>query len=372
MKTNINSLFKCNRCDLNFLSKEGMEKHYMRVHEGKGVVMTKFKCDKCDSEFHSKQEFKNHKNLSNEPCAGCKTKGKVFIAPNKCELAKHVNVHKAEEVKSGISCNKCKLNFKSIQQLKIHKKQRGELTCRKIKCGRTFFGTCSLEKHMRFDPHKSGSGSALKNKPVPIAIKPAMSNLLNKLKSSGSLVGSKPKSGSLNEHNLISDIAIESKPNSVSAIESKPDSGSLIGSKLNLLSTIESKPILQNGKTVIKENKKTVSNCSDLIINSPIKAKEEFISPNLSFIEASKLVQSEAEKHHKMVKLTENISFHYETATELQLVNQGVFDETSSISFLPPFLTVEEENLVDNADKLENEIVIEHPDTCEGVSILGC
>ena len=103
-----------------------------------------------------------------------------------------------------------------------------------------------------------------------------------------------------------------------------------------------------------------------------MKAKEEIISPNLSYIEASKLIQSEAEKYEKMVMLTENIVFHYETATEQQLVNQGVFDETSSISFLPPFLPVKDENLVDTADKVENEIVVEHPDTCEGVSILGC
>jgi predicted SprT family Zn-dependent metalloprotease len=58
---------------LNFLSKEGMEKHYMRVHEGKGVTMTRFKCDKCDAEFDTKQDFKKHKVPQKFPCDGCKT-----------------------------------------------------------------------------------------------------------------------------------------------------------------------------------------------------------------------------------------------------------------------------------------------------------
>ena len=123
----------------------------MRVHEGKGGAVTRFKCDKCNEEFDTKQDFKKHKIPQKFPCDGCKKKGKLFFAENKCEFTKHLaffDFHKNDDIKNKkmITCTKCKLEFKNSQLLKTHKNHTGKLTCRKGKCKRVFFGTCNVNQ----------------------------------------------------------------------------------------------------------------------------------------------------------------------------------------------------------------------------------
>ena len=92
------ALLKCPKCELNFLSKEGMEKHLMRIHETKSKEEgTRFKCEHCVEEFLSKPDFKVHKKSQKLLCKKCQEKGTKFISENKCELIKHVKtVHKQE------------------------------------------------------------------------------------------------------------------------------------------------------------------------------------------------------------------------------------------------------------------------------------
>lgn len=321
MKTNINSLFKCSRCELNFLSKEGMEKHSMRVHEGKGIPMTRFKCDKCDAEFDTKQDFKKHKAPQKLPCDGCKKKGQAFFAENKCEFTKHLkffDYHKNEDIKSRslITCMKCKLEFKNSQLLKIHKDHTGRVSCKKPNCGKVFFGTCKLEKHKKFDDHtKASNSNASKSKPSPI-IKPAVINL-EKLES---------KEGKVVENSTMRRRAASSE---ISAqIFKKP----------------ESKP-----KQVVETRSEKED---DLIV-------------------VNKEIQKKVRNMEGKMNLLNNIQFHYPTFTEEQLQEQGVFDEFSSSYFLPPFIAEDRDDEIDTQiveSKQEDGTL---PDTFDGVCILG-
>ena len=325
MKTNINSLFKCSRCELNFLSKEGMEKHSMRVHEGKGIPTTRFKCDKCDAEFDTKQDFKKHKVPQRFPCDGCKKKGQVFFAENKCEFTKHLkffDYHKNEDVKNRnlITCLKCKLEFKNSQLLKIHKDHTGKVSCKKPNCGKVFFGTCKLEKHKKFDDHTHYNSSASKPKPSPI-IKPAVINL-EKLES---------KEGKAVDNNTM---------------KRKATSSGIAGA-------IFKKPEPKSNHPVTTKNDK----------------EDNLIADN-------KGIQKKVQNIEEKIDLLSNIQFHYPTFTEQQLQEQGVFDELSSSYFLPPFIAddggddIGEQLLVtEQEDVILEDVFL--PEAFDGVCILG-
>ena len=323
MKTNINSLFKCSRCELNFLSKEGMEKHHLRVHEGKGVTMTRFKCDKCDAEFDTKQDFKKHKVPQKFPCEGCKKKGQIFFAENKCEFTKHLtffDFHKTDDVKNRniITCTKCKLELKNSQLLKIHRQHTGKLTCKKSNCGKIFFGTCKLERHMKFDQHRAQTSSSTKPNSTPI-IKPAVINL-EKLQSNSGVV------------KTYADKTIVSKPSKISTILPKP--------KAN-------EEYAQSKQKEVKPEKEDVS-----------------------LMEASQLIQKQVQKHEsKMKMMTDVIQFHYPTYTEQELQAQGVFDEVSATYFLPPFISKQKDALIVDENPAKSDEI--PPDTFEGVCIFG-
>jgi DNA-directed RNA polymerase subunit RPC12/RpoP len=101
MKANLSSLHKCAHCELNFLSKEGMEKHSSRVHESKTTDFTRYKCEKCQSDFKSKPDFKQHKMQakSTGSCSTClKAGGESPKFANICEYTAHRNSHSDEQV----------------------------------------------------------------------------------------------------------------------------------------------------------------------------------------------------------------------------------------------------------------------------------
>ena len=96
MKTALSSLHKCSKCELNFLSKEGMEKHSARVHEGKAADFTRYKCEKCKSDFRTKQDFKQHKLPAKSMgsytvCQNVDGENTKFV--NICEFTEHRNNH---------------------------------------------------------------------------------------------------------------------------------------------------------------------------------------------------------------------------------------------------------------------------------------
>ena len=95
MRPGLTSLHKCSKCDLNFLSKEGMEKHSARVHEGTPTDSTRYKCDKCKSDFKSKADFKQHKLPAKTvgECAPCLKGGKGPKFLNICDYTAHRNGH---------------------------------------------------------------------------------------------------------------------------------------------------------------------------------------------------------------------------------------------------------------------------------------
>jgi len=362
MKTNINSLFKCSRCELNFLSKEGMEKHYTRVHEGKGVPMTRFKCDKCNSEFDTKQDFKKHKAPQKYPCDGCQKKGQTFLAENKCEFTKHLNFydfHKKDDVKNKkmITCVKCKIEFKNSQLLQIHKNHTGKVSCKKPNCGKTFSGSCKLEKHKRFDDHKT------QNSMLSKSINPQ-----SKLATSQSKPNPPPSTSKPNPP--------QSKPLPQQYKPTPPQSKPIQIIKPAVINL--EKLQLQNEKNLGDLSSKA-SDSSTIFQKTKDKEKSK-IKDNKKLkdagkeklVEASNITQNTTLELESIPKLLADINFYYPTFTEEQLLDMGVFDEFSSSNFLPPF--VPEENSCSNDENMPDSMAGHEdipPDTFDGVCILG-
>ena len=120
MKTSLSSLHKCDQCELNFLSKEGKEKHCARVHQvhhGQDVqqqhqvnkVQTprfkiqahqveaspKLDCKQCGERFKTKADLQKHKATAKSvgTCLPClKEKSKPRFT-NMCEFTKHKKEH---------------------------------------------------------------------------------------------------------------------------------------------------------------------------------------------------------------------------------------------------------------------------------------
>ena len=168
------SLYKCPKCELNFLSKDGMEKHAKRVHENKAPKVqekdkgvTRFKCEHCNEEFTSKPDFKNHKLNQKLLCKKCQEKGSKFVCQSKCELIKHVRtVHRNDLMKkkeAALLCQKCHKVLKTVQQLKTHQESLSVLAC--TRCNQKVAGFCNLELHLKNSCLKADS--AIKTEHIP-------------------------------------------------------------------------------------------------------------------------------------------------------------------------------------------------------------
>ena len=143
-----NNLVKCPQCDLNFLSREGMEKHGKRVHAPKdssNMPRTRFKCENCDEEFSTKLDFKKHREPQKLLCKKCQEDKKKFICDNKCELIKHVRkMHKKD-----LMIKKQNL-LESKKQEKLQKKFKNFTPRHQcVKCNKVFKDNNFLELHMR-------------------------------------------------------------------------------------------------------------------------------------------------------------------------------------------------------------------------------
>ena len=148
-----NNLVKCPQCDLNFLSREGMEKHGKRVHAPKdssNMPRTRFKCENCDEEFSTKLDFKKHREPQKLLCKKCQEDKKKFICDNKCEQSKHVRkMHKKD-----LMMKKQNL-MESKKQEKLQKKFKNFTPRHQCqKCNKVFKDNNFLELHMR-EEHSS-------------------------------------------------------------------------------------------------------------------------------------------------------------------------------------------------------------------------
>ena len=145
-----NNLVKCTNCDLNFLSREGMEKHFKRVHAPKdpaNMPRTRFKCENCDEEFSTKLDFKKHREPQKLLCKKCQEDKQKFICENKCELIKHVRrMHKKDLMMKKQNI----IESKRLEKLQ-HKKPMKNFTPRHQcqKCNKVFKDNNFLELHMR-------------------------------------------------------------------------------------------------------------------------------------------------------------------------------------------------------------------------------
>ena len=146
-----NNLVKCPQCDLNFLSKEGMEKHQKRVHfpkENLPPKSTSFKCENCDEVFMSKLDFKKHKDPKKLLCRKCQEDKQKFVCENKCDLIKHVRrMHKKDLMMK-------KQNILESKKLeRLQKKQAPKFAPRHqcSQCNKVFKDNHFLELHIKED-----------------------------------------------------------------------------------------------------------------------------------------------------------------------------------------------------------------------------
>ena len=150
MKSGLSSLHKCPKCELNFLSKEGMEKHSARVHEGTAADFTRYKCEKCKSDFKTKQDFKQHKlpAKSMGTCTVCQKAGESTQFVNICEFTEHRNEHEKVNSKIQNKCNECKEEFKSSILFLKHQTIK-RVPCGKPGCSEILQGECKKNIHWR-------------------------------------------------------------------------------------------------------------------------------------------------------------------------------------------------------------------------------
>lgn len=156
-----NNLVKCSNCDLNFLSREGMEKHFKRVHLPKEsgnvtIPKTRFKCENCDEEFNTKLDFKKHRDPQKLLCKKCQEDKKKFICDNKCELIKHVRkMHQKDLMIKKQNIIEAKRQEKLQKKRQMHQQQSQvkNFTPRHqcLKCQKVFKDNNFLELHMKED-----------------------------------------------------------------------------------------------------------------------------------------------------------------------------------------------------------------------------
>ena len=120
MKTSLSSLHKCDKCELNFLSKEGMEKHCARVHTEASEA--KFNCDQCEDIFKSKSDMTKHRAAARTVggCVVCQKSGANPKFSNICEVTKHRKNHERKKISNENANGKIK--SQEDREIKIKRK----------------------------------------------------------------------------------------------------------------------------------------------------------------------------------------------------------------------------------------------------------
>ena len=124
MKTSLSSLHKCDKCELNFLSKEGMEKHCARVHQVQEKA--NFNCEQCEDSFKSKSDLVKHRTAARTVggCVVCQKTGSNPKFSNICELTKHRKSHERKK-RSNRNQNKKPENGEIKEKRKSRRSRHG-------------------------------------------------------------------------------------------------------------------------------------------------------------------------------------------------------------------------------------------------------
>jgi len=350
-----NNLVKCGQCDLNFLSREGMEKHTKRVHapkENNQLPRTRFKCENCDEEFTTKLDFKKHRDPQKLLCKKCQEDKKKFICENKCELIKHVRkMHKRDLMMKKQNIIESRKLEKTMQKKQLQVKNfTPRHAC--VKCNKVFKDNNFLELHMR----EEHSNKQIKKERIE-GVKTAAQNkrIL-------------PKTGSIQPQAQSSIRARITKINSTSESPAKKANKPKVAS-----SSSSSKPKPKSPKRLPTA---VPSSASPMRVPSSYSSTSSIISSSTTTTTTTVLTMPPPTQ-----PLEPNEEYYYKTFTAEELIKLGVFTEASPSLFVPPLITGDLDSDVgpealaltdqplDDASNGNREV--EPPNSLDGVFILG-
>ena len=143
--------FKCNVCDFEANTKQGLGVHIKRKHTSYTEESLPNKCEICDHEFinfenkpWSKQEIENHimshsyqsSDYLNYKCSECE-----FWGPNSLTMELHIKKFHSEN----ITCGLCGYEAKSIEDLETHSATCETYGC--SECEDIFKNLCEIKEH---------------------------------------------------------------------------------------------------------------------------------------------------------------------------------------------------------------------------------
>lgn len=344
-----NNLVKCGQCDLNFLSREGMEKHTKRVHapkENNQHPRTRFKCENCDEEFTTKLDFKKHRDPQKLLCKKCQEDKKKFICENKCELIKHVRkMHKKDLMMKKQNIIESRKLEKTMQK---KQQQVKNFTPRHacVKCNKVFKDNNFLELHMR-EEHSNKQIKKEKQEGVKTGIQ--NKRIL-------------PKTGSIQPQAQSSIRARITKINSTTESPAKKTN------KPKVMSS-SSKPKPKSPKRVPA----AAPSASPMRVPASYSSTSSIISSSTTTTTSTVLTMPPP-----MQPFEPNEEYFYKTFTAEELIKLGVFTEATPSLFVPPLITGDLDSDVENPalaltdqplDEAPNEL--EPPNSLDGVFILG-
>ena len=140
--------FACNQCSMMFHSKDNLEAHVLRMHEG---VAKPFKCHKCDLSFrhkiHLQKHAQLHQNTPDYPCSHC---DKSYLSHRKLLLHKSQSHTVGNEGGKTFSCDQCPKKFSKLHLLENHVYQhRGEKRFICEICGQSYSSSRRLKLHIK-------------------------------------------------------------------------------------------------------------------------------------------------------------------------------------------------------------------------------
>jgi len=353
-----NNLVKCGQCDLNFLSREGMEKHTKRVHAPKETNQfprTRFKCENCDEEFTTKLDFKKHRDPQKLLCKKCQEDKKKFICENKCELIKHVRkMHKKDLMMKKQNIIESRKLEKTMQK---KQQQVKNFTPRHacVKCNKVFKDNNFLELHMR-EEH---------------SIKQIKKERIEGAKTATQTKKILPKAGASQPQSSIR--ARITKISSTSPSQAQVEKAKQVNKPKVASSASKPKP----------KSPKRMPPAAVSSVSSPTRVP-------VSFSSTSSIISSSTTTTTSTVltmppptnqPLEPNEEYYYKTFTAEELIKLGVFTEASPSTFVPPLITgdlepdAENQALTDQPldfdEQTHGDPEVEPPNSLEGVFILG-
>ena len=143
-----NLIFKCEMCDFQTNSKQGLKTHIARKHTKLSNEVFPKKCELCNRDIENSTEMKKHLISHSYKCSS-KLKYKCdecdFWGPNELTLEMHVRKYHSEN----ITCGMCECEAKDSENLEIH-----TFTCEIFQCNfcyEKFKNVQEMKTHWRND-----------------------------------------------------------------------------------------------------------------------------------------------------------------------------------------------------------------------------